>query len=157
MSGSGSASGGRDTSAAATGFAAELHGVARARAVVERLLADNGCAWHLEQTHESLSKYLQEEAAETVDAIIDGDPAKIAEELGDVLYQVLFHTELARKNGETYSFDTVAERLAEKLIARHPHVFETGEQLTSAELTEMWQQLKLRADRKLASGGGISF
>lgn len=121
-------------------------GVARAREVVAQLLAEHGCAWHRELTHASLTRYLTEEAAETVHAIDSGQPAAaVAEELGDVLYQVLLHAELAARDGEGYDLDAVGEQLADKLIARHPHVFGDMGPKTAAELTAMWQQLKAQA------------
>ncbi|MDO4241344.1 MAG: MazG nucleotide pyrophosphohydrolase domain-containing protein [Microbacteriaceae bacterium] len=123
-----------------------LRGVARAQAVVAAMLADDGCAWHREQTHASLTRYLVEESAETVDAIDRDLPdAQVAEELGDVLYQVLFHTALAERDGEGYDFESVAENLANKLIARHPHVFGQVGHMSAAELEKEWENLKQAA------------
>jgi len=121
-------------------------GVERARAVVERMVAAGGCAWHTVQTHATLTKYLIEEAYEVVDAIEQGPRDTVPEELGDVLYQVLFHTALAERDGEGYNLDTVGEDLAEKLIARHPHVFGTRGYMSEAELNAEWEHLKEDAE-----------
>ncbi len=115
----------------------------RLRATISRLVSPGGCAWHGVQTHESLIPFLIEETAELVDAIERGLPAdEVAGELGDVLYQVLFHAEIAAQAGEGYDFDRVAEMLNEKLIARHPHVFGDRGYMTVAELAEEWEHLK---------------
>ncbi|MEE8601761.1 nucleoside triphosphate pyrophosphohydrolase [Euzebya tangerina] len=98
--------------------------------VEERLLAPGGCPWDAEQTHATLAKYAIEEAHELADAIAIDDPAAIAEELGDVLLQVVFHAEMA----ETFDIDAVAAGITEKLVRRHPHVFgRDGDAYTSAD------------------------
>ena len=113
------------------------------RATVERLAAPDGCAWHGVQTHESLIPFLIEETAEFVDAVERGLPAgEVAGELGDVLYQVLFHAAIAEREGEGYDLDAVAARLNEKLIARHPHVFGDRGYMSVAELNAEWERLK---------------
>lgn len=117
-------------------------GVERARRVVETMVQPGGCAWHEGQTHESLTKYAIEEAYELADAIEQGDPERIAEELGDVLYQVLFHAALSERDGEGYDLDRVGEALADKLIARHPHVFGDRGYMTVEELHAEWERLK---------------
>ncbi len=119
--------------------------------MIAKLLDDDGgCAWHREQTHESLCRYLIEEAAETADSIVGGSAAaEVAGELGDVLYQVLFHAELAARAGEGYDFDAVCEALAVKLIARHPHVFSDPQDLSSEHLNRVWESLKTAASKSL--------
>ena len=101
-----------------------------------------GCAWHEVQTHETLTKYLIEETYELIDAIEQGTPGDVAEELGDVLYQVLFHTAIAARDGEGYDLDAVGEALAAKLIARHPHVFGDRGYMSERELNAEWEHLK---------------
>ena len=91
-------------------------------AVLERLRAPGGCAWDREQTHESLVQYLIEETYELVDAIESGDTAELIEELGDVLYQVVFHSDIAAEAG-LFTLEDVASHMTEKMIGRHPHVF----------------------------------
>lgn len=127
------------------GFAAgrQATGIERAREVVERMVSPGGCAWHEEQTHETLTPFLIEESAELVDAIERGLPAdEVRAELGDVLYQVLFHAAIAERDGEGYDFDAVASSLADKLVARHPHVFGNRGYMTVDELHAEWERLK---------------
>ena len=90
--------------------------------VIERLHAPDGCPWDREQTHESLRPHLLEESYEALEAIDSGDPARLAEELGDVLLQVLMHAAVAGRL-EEFTFADVAEQITRKLIRRHPHVF----------------------------------
>lgn len=120
-----------------------LTGVARAHAVVSRMANAGGCAWHEAQTHESLTKYLIEETYELVEAIESGaQPEDVPIELGDVLYQVLFHAVIAERDNEGYTLDSVAEALAEKLILRHPHVFSDRGYMSVDELNAEWEHLK---------------
>lgn len=117
--------------------------VSAVRATVRRLVADGGCAWHGVQTHASLVPFLIEESAEVVDAIERELPAEeVRGELGDVLYQVLFHAALAERDGEGYDLDAIASGLNEKLIARHPHVFGDRGYLSVEELHAEWERLK---------------
>ncbi len=93
-------------------------------AVLHRLRAPGGCAWDREQTHESLVKYLVEETYELIDAIETGNRDELIEELGDVLYQVIFHSDIAAHTpGEDFTLEDVAEHMTKKMIGRHPHVF----------------------------------
>ena len=110
-------------------------------AVLERLRAPGGCAWDREQTHESLVQYLIEETHELVDAIEAGDDAELIEELGDVLYQVLFHADIAREAGR-FSLEDVAAHMTQKMVGRHPHVFGDESAKTAAEVVVMWDERK---------------
>lgn len=93
-------------------------------ALMARLRAPGGCAWDAEQTHESLVQYLIEESFELVEAIESGSREELIEELGDVLYQVLFHADLASSTpGEEFTIEDVAEHMSKKMVGRHPHVF----------------------------------
>lgn len=113
------------------------------RATVRRLVEPGGCAWHAVQTHESLTPYLIEEAAELIDAIERELPAdEVQSELGDLLYQVLFHAAIAERDGEGYDLSAVAETLNHKLIARHPHVFGDRGYMSVEELHAEWERLK---------------
>lgn len=134
-------------------------GFARAHATVRRLLSD--CAWHAEQSHQTLARYLTEEAAEFLDALARAETdgtSEVAAELGDVLYQVLLHASIAERDSEGYSLDSVAHTLADKLIARHPHVFGERGAMTAAELDANWEHLKAgaagqkRGDRSVFEG-----
>lgn len=100
-----------------------------------------GCPWDAAQTHESLVRYLVEETMETVEAIEDGDDTALLEELGDLLLQVVFHSEIAAETGR-FTVDDVAERTSEKLIARHPYVFTDAP--IPEDLTGSWEQAKAK-------------
>lgn len=93
-------------------------------AVLAQLRAPGGCAWDADQTHESLVRYLVEECYELIDAIESGDRDAMIEELGDVLYQVIFHSDLAANTpGEDFTIEDVAAHMTAKMVTRHPHVF----------------------------------
>lgn len=110
---------------------------------VRTMVNAGGCAWHGVQTHASLTPFLVEESAELIDAIERGLSAEeVRGELGDVLYQVLFHSVLAERDGEGYDLDAVAAALNDKLIARHPHVFGDRGHMSVEELHAEWERLK---------------
>jgi XTP/dITP diphosphohydrolase len=121
-------------------------------AVAHKLRAPGGCPWDAEQTHNSLTKYLLEETYELIEAIETGNRDEILEELGDVLYQVIFHTDLAATGslGEAFDIQDVAELSAQKMMGRHPHVFGTPEELekyaakTGDEVMVNWDAHKQR-------------
>lgn len=102
---------------------------------------DGGCPWDLEQTPESLIPYITEEAYETVDAIREGNPDAIAEELGDLLLQVVLQAQIAREYGN-FTLAEVATGITEKLIRRHPHVFGDVEAETTEEVRRNWDEIK---------------
>ncbi len=104
-----------------------------------------GCAWDLEQDHISLIPYLEEESQELIEAIKCKDSDNIKEELGDVLLQVIFHSQIASENKEFDFFDVVGN-LKQKLIRRHPYVFNKGKKHTIEEQTAMWEKIK-RAEK----------
>ncbi|WP_309615173.1 MazG family protein [Salinibacterium sp.] len=110
-------------------------------AVLEQLRAPGGCAWDREQTHESLVQYLIEETWELVDAIETGDRAELIEELGDVLYQVVFHSDIAAEAGE-FTLEDVAAHMTAKMIGRHPHVFGDAVAETADDVMAVWDDLK---------------
>lgn len=116
------------------------------------LRAPQGCPWDRKQTHESLKPYLLEEAYEVLETIDHGDQSKLREELGDVLLQVLFHSQIASEAG-AFTIEDVLEILAAKLIRRHPHVFgdrTTGTQPVNGEqVLSQWEEIK-RAERQAA-------
>jgi len=108
---------------------------------------DIGCPWDLEQTFESLSKHLIEEAYEVTDAIARQDYPNLQEELGDVLLQVIFHSQIASEL-ELFNFNEVADTLNQKLIRRHPHVFNSGPVPKSAEeQAVIWEAVKAEEKR----------
>ncbi|MBO6087870.1 nucleoside triphosphate pyrophosphohydrolase [bacterium] len=118
------------------------------------LRSPEGCEWDREQTHMSLRPNMLEEAYEAVDAIDDGDIANLKEELGDVLLQVLLHSQIADDNGE-FNIDDVSKELNEKLIHRHPHVFGNKKVNSTDEILEAWDKLKKeeKKDRKSQMDG----
>lgn len=107
--------------------------------VMRRLRGPGGCPWDQEQTHESLRPYLLEEAAEAADAV--GNAAELADELGDVLLQVAFHSVIAEQEG-TFDYAQVERNIVDKLIRRHPHVFGDVQVQGSAEVVTNWQAIK---------------
>ena len=112
-------------------------------AVMDRLRSPGGCPWDAQQTHESLVPYLLEEAHEAVEAIESGDRAHMAEELGDVLLQVVFHARIAQEHPDApFGIDDVAGGIVEKLVRRHPHVFADVDADTAAEVSANWEQIK---------------
>ena len=116
-------------------------------AVLEKLRAPGGCAWDREQTHESLVKYLVEETYELIDAIESGNREELIEELGDVLYQVVFHSDIAAHTpGEDFTLEDVAAHMTKKMVGRHPHVFGDTTAETADDVIAIWDDLK--ADEK---------
>jgi XTP/dITP diphosphohydrolase len=112
-------------------------------AVLERLRAPGGCAWDREQTHESLVRYLLEETYELIDAIESGNREEMIEELGDVLYQVIFHSDIAAHTpGEEFTLEDVAANMTAKMIGRHPHVFGDATAETADDMMAVWDDLK---------------
>lgn len=118
-------------------------------AVLARLRAPGGCAWDAEQTHESLVQYLVEETYELIDAIESGSREELIEELGDVLYQVVFHADIAAHTpGEDFTLEDVAAHMTRKMVGRHPHVFGDEEAraalgITSADdVVANWDEFK---------------
>ena len=107
---------------------------------VETLRSPNGCQWDREQTHSTLRPNMVEEAYEAIDAINDNDMAHLKEELGDVLLQVLLHSQIAKEEG-AFDIEDVAKTLNEKLIHRHPHVFGNAKVNSTDEILAAWDKL----------------
>ena len=111
--------------------------------VMDRLRSPGGCPWDAEQSHESLLKYLLEEAYEYIEAVESGDADAMKEELGDLLLQVYFHARIAEERSDKpFNVNDVAEGVAEKLINRHPHVFGEASAKTSDEVKQNWEAIK---------------
>jgi len=125
--------------------------------VMDRLRSPGGCAWDAEQTHESLIKYLLEESYEFIDAIETDDRAGMREELGDVLLQVYFHSRIAQDHPtDPFSIEDVARAIADKLISRHPHVFDNLAVSGTEEIIENWEAIKAREKGRTSAIDGIA-
>src|SRR5579872_460954 len=119
----------------------------RAVAIMERLRAPGGCPWDREQTFDSIKPYTLEETYEVLEAIDNRDWNELPGELGDLLLQVLFYSEMAKEQG-TFSIDDVLERLSKKLVDRHPHVFGDVKAETSTDVKRNWEALKVEERKK---------
>ncbi len=119
----------------------EKYSVEDLREIMRLLRSENGCPWDREQDHASIRGDLLEEAYETADAIDSGNKDDLCEELGDLLLQVVFHSQISKENGE-FDFDDVADGICKKLIIRHPHVFGDVVAETSDEVLTNWDQIK---------------
>lgn len=109
--------------------------------IVKILRGENGCPWDKEQTHQSVRRNFLEETYEALEAIDKEDAALLKEELGDVLYQVVFHAEMEEEAG-TFCFDDVADGICKKLIHRHPHVFGDASAGSAEEVLQRWDEIK---------------
>lgn len=109
--------------------------------LIDRLLGEGGCPWDQAQTHESLKRCLMEEAYEVLDAIDSGNQEKLIEELGDLLLQPIMHAQIARSAGK-FDSDTVARRLLDKLVRRHPHVFGDAVAPDPDAVLKNWESIK---------------
>jgi nucleoside triphosphate diphosphatase len=126
----------------------------RAVDIMARLRGPGGCPWDREQTFDSIKPYTLEEAYEVLEAIDNRDWEELQGELGDLLLQVLFYAEMAQEQG-SFSIDQVLDRLSDKLVTRHPHVFGDVQANTSADVLRNWEALKAEEKKKrLAAGGG---
>ena len=107
-----------------------------------------GCPWDLKQNHQTLTKYMMEEAFEFIAAAEKNHQLEMKEELGDVLLQVLLHSVIAEQN-KTFQLEDVAKTLKDKLIERHPHVFGEKKNITADQVTEQWQEIKNKTKTKV--------
>src|SRR3954468_3278577 len=128
----------------------------RAVEIMARLRGPGGCPWDREQTFDSIKPFTLEETYEVLEAIDNRDWEELTGELGDLLLQVLFYSEMAKEE-KHFSIDDVLDRLSNKLVGRHPHVFGDVKAETSAEVLRNWEALKAQEKQKrLAAGGGKS-
>jgi tetrapyrrole methylase family protein/MazG family protein len=109
--------------------------------IMEKLRGDKGCPWDKEQTRESLKPFILEEAYELIEAIESGDPENMKEELGDLLFQIVFQCQIAKERKE-FNISDVIEMISKKMIKRHPHVFGEADYRTSAEVVIQWEEHK---------------
>ena len=125
--------------------------------VMDRLRSPGGCPWDAEQTHESLVKYLLEESYEFIDSVDAKNREGMREELGDVLLQVYFHSRIAEDHPtDPFSIEDVARAIADKLIRRHPHVFEGLQVSGTEEIIENWEEIKAREKGRTSALDGVA-
>ena len=128
----------------------------RLRETMDRLRSPGGCPWDAEQTHESLLKYLLEEAYEFIEAVESGDRDAMREELGDVLLQVIFHARMAEEASEgSFNVEDVAKGVTDKLISRHPHVFGGVEVSGTDEVVQNWEKIKAAEKSRTSALDGV--
>lgn len=124
--------------------------------IVDTLMAENGCPWDIVQTRESLKPFLVEEVYETLEALDGNNPDEIKEELGDLLYQILFHAKISEKKNE-FNINDVVESISDKMVHRHPHVFKKENLQTPEEVLIQWEEIKSKekgkADRQSVLDG----
>ena len=118
-----------------------LNSLSKLIKITDTLMGEDGCPWDKVQTRESLKPYLVEETYEVLDALDANDPEKIKDELGDLLYQILFHSKISSLTGE-FDFRDVIDNLSEKMVRRHPHVFKEGELNTPDQVVKQWEEIK---------------
>ena len=119
--------------------------------IVHILMGEKGCPWDKVQTRESLKPYLVEEVYETLEALDGNNPEEIKEELGDLLYQILFHAKISENKNE-FNITDVIESISEKMIRRHPHVFEEEKLETPDEVVTQWEEIKNKEKGKKVKG-----
>jgi ATP diphosphatase len=130
-------------------------GIQRLVEIMARLRdPETGCPWDREQSFATIAPYTIEEAYEVADAIARGDLAELRDELGDLLFQVVFHSRMAEEQG-AFDFDQVAGAIADKMVRRHPHVFEAADGRDTTGQTVAWEEQKA-AERKAAGGTDAS-
>ena len=111
--------------------------------ITAKLRSENGCTWDRAQTHESLIPCLMEESGEVRDAIVNKDDENLCEELGDLLFQVMIHSQIAAERG-AFTVDDVVQGIYEKMVRRHPHVFGDRKVNSPEEALALWQEIKKR-------------
>jgi len=124
-----------------------LNSLSKLIKITETLMGDDGCPWDKVQTRESLKPYLVEETYEVLEALDENNPEKIKDELGDLLYQILFHSKISSLKGE-FNFGDVIDNLSEKMVRRHPHVFKGGKLNTPDQVIGQWEEIKKKENNK---------
>jgi len=118
--------------------------------IMAALRSEKGCPWDKEQTRDSLKPFLVEETYELLEALDEGDPKKIKEELGDLLFQIVFHCQIANERNE-FDMSDVIEKISEKMIKRHPHVFGKTRFKSKEHFRKYWEEEKKREGKKRES------
>ncbi len=125
--------------------------------LMDMLRNPGGCPWDAKQTHESLAEYLLEETYELLDALYSDDKYSLKEELGDLLLQIIFHAKIASEDEQTgFDINDVSNAIIEKLISRHPHVFENQQELAASEVKDNWEKLKAKEKNRTSAFEGVS-
>ena len=124
-----------------------LNSLSKLIKITETLMGEDGCPWDKVQTRESLKPYLVEETYEVLEALDENDPEKIKDELGDLLYQILFHSKISSLKGE-FDFRDVIDNLSEKMVRRHPHVFKGTKLNTPDQVIGQWEEIKKKENDK---------
>jgi tetrapyrrole methylase family protein / MazG family protein len=109
--------------------------------IVDVLMSEKGCPWDRVQTRETLKPYLVEECYEALEALDENDPEKIKDELGDLMYQILFHSKISEQNAE-FGIADVVRTISEKMVRRHPHVFDQAKAETPDAVVDQWEEIK---------------
>ncbi len=122
--------------------------------LMAKLRSDAGCAWDKEQTFKTIAPYTIEEAYEVREAIVTGDMDALKEELGDLMFQVIFHSQMAAEQ-EAFNVNDVCDALAEKMVRRHPHVFVQGDDRSPEEQTIAWETMKAHERKTKPGKGGV--
>lgn len=120
--------------------------------IMRRLRGEGGCPWDRVQTHKSLRQYILEEAYEVIEAIDAEDPQGLKEELGDLLLQIVFQAQIAEEEG-LFTMAEIIRTINEKLIQRHPHVFEEPKDISADQQAEKWERMKVQQGRASALDG----
>jgi nucleoside triphosphate diphosphatase len=132
-----------------------VSGMDRLRQIMARLRGPEGCPWDREQTLESLGTFVIEEAYEVLEAIATGAPGPLKEELGDLLFQIVFQARVSEENGD-FDLEDVMEAIGEKIVRRHPHVFASGRLETSDQVLAQWERIKQEERRGAAEASILS-
>lgn len=124
--------------------------------LMELLRGPGGCPWDAKQTHQSLAEFLLEETYELLDALNSEDKRALKEELGDLLLQIVFHAKIASEDKQNgFDIDDVADAITEKLVSRHPHVFENPQALAAKEVKDNWEILKAKEKNRSSAFEGV--
>lgn len=123
--------------------------------IMEELRSDHGCSWDRAQTHETMKKHLVEECGEVLEAIDNRDTENLCEELGDVLFQIMIHSEIEKEQGN-FTVEDVIDGICRKMVRRHPHVFGSAEMRNIGVNEDLWQEMKRleREEREKARENG---
>src|SRR3989442_3523404 len=125
----------------------------RLKQIMDRLRGTDGCPWDREQTYETLATFLLEETYEVLDAMRLGAPGAHREELGDLLFQIVFQCRIAKERGD-FDIEDVMREIGDKIVRRHPHVFGEGRLKTADQVLAQWEQIKVEERRGERGGAG---